>query len=204
MYISKENVVFSTFFRKLMWGTAMATKNNKRTVITKLLLKNSLMELMKEKSINKITIKEICEQAELNRSTFYLHYQDQYELLNDIENEIIEKTFEYLKNVDSKLDTIESLETFLDYIKTNDVAFQILLCQSENSSFQELLVETAAGYVKLNVPELSDANNEKYIYVFLMQGCLHLLKEWINSGFDIPTKEIAELIFKLCNNVAKC
>ena len=55
----------------------MATKNNRRTVLTKRIFKETLMDLMKEKPISKITIKEICDLADMSRSTFYLHYQDQ-------------------------------------------------------------------------------------------------------------------------------
>ena len=78
-------------------------KINQRTRLTKTLLKNSLIELMRDKSINKITIKELCEHAELNRSTFYLHYPDQFALLDDIETEIINQTNNYLKDIASKI-----------------------------------------------------------------------------------------------------
>ncbi len=53
---------------------------------------------MQEKPVSKITIKEICDLSDMSRSTFYLHYQDQFELLKDIEKEVLEKAFENLKN----------------------------------------------------------------------------------------------------------
>ena len=76
----------------------MATKNNRRTVITRKILKESLLELMQAKSISKITIKEICELSDMSRFTFYLHYQDQFELLEDIEKEVLNQTFQNLKD----------------------------------------------------------------------------------------------------------
>lgn len=63
----------------------MAVKNNRRTIITKKILKDSLLELMQTKPISKITIKEICGLSDMSRSTFYLHYQEQSALLEDIE-----------------------------------------------------------------------------------------------------------------------
>ena len=63
----------------------MAVKNNRRTIITKKILKDSLLELMQTKPISKITIKEICDLSNMSRSTFYLHYQDQSALLEDTE-----------------------------------------------------------------------------------------------------------------------
>ncbi len=79
----------------------MATKNNRRTLIKKRILKESLLELMQEKPVSKITIKDICDLSDMSRSTFYLHYQDQFELLEDIEKEVLEKTFENLRKIGS-------------------------------------------------------------------------------------------------------
>lgn len=63
----------------------MAVKNNRRTIITKKILKDSLLELMQTKPISKITIKEICDLSDMSLSSFYLHYQGQSALLEDIE-----------------------------------------------------------------------------------------------------------------------
>ena len=65
-------------------------KQNRKTQYTQMVLKDSLMELMREKPVFKITIKEICENADINRTTFYAYYADQYELLKSVEDSIIE------------------------------------------------------------------------------------------------------------------
>jgi len=64
-------------------------KQTRKTKYTQTVLKNSLIELMKEKSISQITIKELCEKADINRSTFYTHFADQYQLLKSIEDETL-------------------------------------------------------------------------------------------------------------------
>ena len=63
--------------------------DGRRVKMTKLLLKQSLLELMKQKSIHDISIKEVCLGADINRSTFYRHYNTQYELYDEIVNEIL-------------------------------------------------------------------------------------------------------------------
>ena len=55
----------------------MENKESRRVTMTKMLLKTALIELMQEKPFQQITIKELCEQADLNRTTFYLHSADQ-------------------------------------------------------------------------------------------------------------------------------
>ena len=63
----------------------MNTKNNQRTRLSKILLKNALMDLLGEKgSVAKISVRELCERADLNRSTFYAHYSEPKELLEQI------------------------------------------------------------------------------------------------------------------------
>lgn len=63
-------------------------KNQCRT-LTKRLLKESLIKLLKEKDIQKISITELCNEAGINRTTFYSHYSSQYDVLKDMETTIL-------------------------------------------------------------------------------------------------------------------
>lgn len=180
----------------------MATKNNRRILVTKKILKESLMELMKEKPITKITIKEICDLSEMSRSTFYLHYQDQFGLLADIEEEVLENTEKALGNLGNAFGTPDSIEAYLEYIKENKETFGILLCQPETEDFQKKILGKIEVNVRNSVPEMLDNKNAKYLFTFVMHGSLSVLRTWIESGFDTNTKELAGLIFALCNNIA--
>lgn len=179
----------------------MAVKNNQRTIITKMLLKQSLIELMHKKSINSISIKEICEKAELNRSTFYLHYTDQIDLLSDIENEIIEQTKDYLQDSHLKSDTYLYIKTFLEYIKSNEDIFRTLLCQKDNISFQTIFITKMLDHIKESIPFSGPAEIKKYVYCYVMQGSVHIIQEWINSDFDISSDVLADTILTLCKKV---
>lgn len=67
----------------------MKTKENQRVALTKRLLKETLLVLMEEKNIQNITIVELCNMAEINRSTFYNHYGCPADVLLDIENSVV-------------------------------------------------------------------------------------------------------------------
>ena len=63
-------------------------KPDRRIRYTKMVIKQALFKLMKDNPINKITVTEICESAEINRGTFYTYYTDPYDLMAQIENEL--------------------------------------------------------------------------------------------------------------------
>ena len=59
-------------------------KQDRRTRYTRQTIKDTFLELLKQKSFTKITVTEICKNAEINRGTFYLHYYDIHDVLSDI------------------------------------------------------------------------------------------------------------------------
>ncbi|MCR5416615.1 MAG: TetR/AcrR family transcriptional regulator C-terminal domain-containing protein [Pseudobutyrivibrio sp.] len=179
----------------------MAVKNNRRILVTKRILKESLLSLMSEKPISKISIKEICDLSEMSRSTFYLHYQDQFELLKDIENEVLDKSFEALEDLGGAFNTIESIESFLNYVKSNKETFGVLLCQSDTVDFQNAIIEKIAKHVKDSIQEFNHMESDKYLFVFLMNGSINVLRTWISKDFDMSIPELASLIYHCCHSI---
>ena len=94
-------------------------KIDRRVKYTKMVLEESFITLMEKKDISKITIKEICEKADINRSTFYAHYSDQYDLLRKIENKFLADIQAYLENFDKKYteDILLITEKIFQYIR---------------------------------------------------------------------------------------
>ena len=85
-------------------------KTDARVRYTVHMIQNVFLELLKEKPVAKITVKEICEHAEINRSTFYKHYQDVYDLMEKLENEAVE-AFEKLLDSYVQNETVPALVT---------------------------------------------------------------------------------------------
>ena len=91
---------------------------DRRTKYTKKTIKDTLINLLSEKDINKITVSEICKIADVNRATFYRYYLDVYDLLNHIEQDFEEE----LKNAYHPETNEESqaLEDWLTAINESD------------------------------------------------------------------------------------
>lgn len=170
--------------------------------MTRLLLKTALIELMARKPFSQITIKDICETADLNRTTFYLHYADQRALLADLEAEVQQKTLEYMENVQLTADASKSIEAFLGYIREHADLFRILLCNADSEDFRSRFIQYMLEKLRGNIPVSCAPGEEPYVLCFLMQGSVHVIMEWIRRGFDIENPALAMLIYQMCNRSA--
>lgn len=172
-------------------------KENRRIVLTKRLLKESILDLLKDHSISKISVKEICENADVNRTTFYNYYTDQYALLNEIEQEALDQTNEFLSKLKNENAQTDLLEIFLNYIKEDRGIFQILLCNNVDNTFQYKLMDITTNQLKAEFNFNISKAEKEYVYQFVIMGCLSMIQKWVSNDFDQPEHELAELIVKL-------
>ncbi|UKI19748.1 MAG: TetR/AcrR family transcriptional regulator [Oscillospiraceae bacterium] len=107
---------------------------NQRVRLSKMLLKNALIKLLKEKPLEKITIYELCAEAQLNRVTFYKYYGSQYDLLTDIENDCFRKLEEILS--DNGSDGEDCLCRMLEALLGDEEHFKVLINSLPDKDFQ--------------------------------------------------------------------
>ena len=176
---------------------------NQRVRLTKKLLNDSLLYWMQQKPIEHITVKEICEHAELNRSTFYLHYSDQYELLQSLENEVIKETFSCFSHLDTGSSPREFIVVFLNYIHDNQTLFRTMLCQPNRESFRKRFINEALNFLKDGIGVKASGEKEYFILIYLTRGSLAMIQEWILSDFAMSVTEFSELIYNLSDNAIK-
>lgn len=116
-------------------------KESRKTLMTKKVFRKVLLELLQSKPLSKITITEICEKADLNRSTFYAHYVEVGDLLHEIENEMISNIPKVYGNNEhnSQIAKAAELEGFFDYVRENAFEFRVLLIDSDSNVFLKTL-----------------------------------------------------------------
>lgn len=176
----------------------MNTQNDSRRVkMTKILLKNSLIETMKTKSIHTISIKEICEGADVNRSTFYRHYDTQYDLYDDI----IEDIAVDLANIYSSHDaddktSVSFLTNVLEYIENNRETFLVILSDNGKISLGEAFVRFTSRFIEI------DGASEASLYVtqFIAAGLTSTLWTWLNKENRRSPRELALLLYSIIMN----
>ena len=120
-------------------------KTDLRVVKTKKILFNSLLNLMKTKNFEKIKISDICEESLINRSTFYAHYDDKYELLIDLFEErklSLLKVLEDNENKDfSKEYLMELLSILIDHVEENKEIYSAILANNRNGILIDFLID---------------------------------------------------------------
>lgn len=179
----------------------MNTENNQRSRLSKMLFKNALMDLLKEKgSVAKISVRELCDRAQLNRSTFYTHYNEPNDLLAEIENELLNATEEHLKKIGAEtLAGINNVNgyilSFLRYIKQHDKQFRTLLIDSADPEFRSRFMQQSIIQFVNNLRIELPKELEQYILSFILNGSTGVIIQWMRSDYAASEKEIVNLLF---------
>ena len=162
-------------------------KLDARKRYTQMALKLSFLTLLKEKPVNRITVKEVCERAQLNRATFYAHYSDCFSLMESIENELIDAFAKSLRYVNS-FDATALIEAIYDMVEQNQAACRVLVLGNTGSTVIMKMIALAKNdsiaYWRRELPRAKDAELEM-MYTHLSNGLMHVVVE----GYDKYTKE---------------
>ena len=181
----------------------MAGKHdNRRVTMTKLLIKNALLELLEQKELSNISVTAVCETADVHRSTFYKYYNTPADVLREIEQDYLDRipvppqTVDHL-NQDSLL---EANTVFFDYVKENGKSFRILFGRSEDNGFASRMVEfICSGYIP--VGEQADEQTARFIRLYIANGTVGMLREWIKADFPVSSRKIAEMMYFLSRKI---
>lgn len=179
--------------------------DNRRVRMTKKLIKDAYLELLESSPSEKISVTDICKAADVNRSTFYMYYEDTIALRQDIENEVIDQ-IPVLSDMPTEITTdkqfVDILERFFSYIAANKRMFRILILQSDNRAFNRRLIDAVLEKYRIE----SNAHSKllaKYEYVFIVSGVIGLLGSWIEEDFPVSAKKFSELVLKMGLMAAK-
>lgn len=166
---------------------------------TKQLLKDNLIDLLEKKNLERITIKELCEKADINRTTYYKYYLDQYDQLEKIEDEIFVDMGNYIENnsIHNSKENEIIIENILEYIENNQRTFKILL-EKADINFQNKMLSFIGK--KIFDKEEYSTINEEIVYIYTAVGSFGVVSEWIKGNLKINKEELVKQILKLNNN----
>ena len=150
---------------------------SRRTRYTRRAMQDALIELLRDQPLGSITVKALCEQADVNRSTFYAHYASIEELLHDIEDETMAWVTTALEQLLAQPDPagIEHvIERICQYIADNRNHLQVLMSPKADIGFQQQRMR------------------------FAVSGSIGLLQNWLATDLAASPESVSHTIFTMC------
>lgn len=172
-------------------------KTDARVRYTKMRIRESFLQCLREKPLNKVTVKEICVRAEINRATFYTHYADPFDLMEQIETEALEGLKVLIANRSSEGGILPAVLTGMAGPGTD---YAVLISPNGDPSFaarcaelfRQEFIHTVAGQLS----NATEAERDR-AYHFLMGGCGNLIAAWMEEGMTASPEELAEELGRL-------
>ena len=178
-------------------GQDTEKKIDRRVLYTKMFLRESLLELMREKPVDKITPTELCRRAGINRNTFYSHYYAVRDVLKEIEDEFTGQVADSLNSMLSSADIFALLNRVCELIYERRDFCKVLLSANGDVIFLKTVVELYSNRVMSDWEQrgvrLDDASM-KMVYDYVVYGSIAIIRAWASDDMKTPPGEIAKLI----------
>lgn len=183
-------------------GDKMKEKTDLRVIKTKKVLYESLVELLKEKPFEEIKVSDICERALINRSTFYSHYADKYELFSsyiDSLKSALTKELEKNTNIStSKEYYLEMLSLFLNHVSEQKQVYRAIMQQNRNSIIMDMLYHAFNEDIAKKIEKEEARQKEKipgsFIASFYLGAVLSVGMKWLTNENKYTKKELLKYL----------
>ena len=174
----------------------MMNKNDKRFLYTERLLRDTYCAMAEELGADKVTVAELCRRANINRGTFYLHYNTCDELLETIGRECAERLAARLNGIDNERSLYESATELLQELIDEQTAAFIMFANSKTECFDLMFRELRETILQswLERSALSHAEAE-LVYEYIIGGCYAVVKLVSNTAAD--SAQACSLLFRL-------
>lgn len=183
----------------------MKPKENQRIMLTKQLLQNALLKLLKTVPLHAISIGELCKEAGINRTTFYNHYGSQYDLLGEISQRYLDSIDERLESADSsdRESVHQRVAMVLAYMAENHELSILLMNNNIDPGFAERIfsLPKIGDLLEAALVNCRDERKRAATISFVIHGSYRLLQDWINREDHLPPAEETEMILDLAQRV---
>jgi AcrR family transcriptional regulator len=172
-------------------------KIDRRVLYTRMFLRESLLALMKEKPVARITPTELCRHAGVNRNTFYTHFSSTEELLTSVENEFYETVKRSIEQLSGSGNITALIAEICQSIADNYDLCKVILSANGDKRFLEKLIHlahdaTLAGW-KAACVQADEATLES-LYTFSVNGSVAIIERWVADGMPKKPAELARFL----------
>ena len=170
-------------------------KSPQRRTLTKRLIREAMLELLKTKSIQKISVRELCDAAGVNRTTFYNHYDGTYEVLTEIEDHFLSQlsTADTISNCEDGLE--RHIEALCLKLKQNADTALLLLTNNADPAFSSKLLKTqGCNEIWQKAGSAYSSDETELLTEFVSGGAYSMVCRWLECGCRQSPKQVASLL----------
>lgn len=179
-------------------------KMDHRVRVTHTLLKEALYRLVETEAIQDITVKELCYEANINRTTFYAHFQSVKELIENLESEVWVELLVLLKRSEKDISYFNN-QIFHDVYQLAQKyhqLFLLLLNKNADPHFVEKVYNLGRNVFKSSFKRsktLKDESKMEYYYISVLNAFIGILRLWLNNQMKESPEEMAEITKSIIN-----
>ena len=182
----------------------MNKKTDLRILKTKKALYEALVELIKDKSFEEIRASDLCSKALINRSTFYSHFSDKYDLvasfIDDLKKELLNALSKNKNIINTKEFYIEMINLILEHIDSKKNIYKSILKFNRNSIIIDMIIDVTIKDLNKRLEISTSSNNSIPIDIlttFYLSGVSGVILEWLNGNDKYEKKDIIKYLDKL-------
>lgn len=162
-------------------------------------IKNTFEELICEKNYEKITVKELCDRALINKKTFYHYYPTLDDLLGELQMQISEGYIKIVKDYKLPDDIDKLTRTFFEYSAKQGLAYEKITCSSSYSYIRQRMIKKVNGSTWEQSHELMQMDDfrRKLLIEYMNTTTVEIYRQWVEDGKKIPLEEIIDIATRL-------
>lgn len=186
-----------------MGGNMTKKEKDIRHYRTKKRMNDAMIELLKIKNFNQITVKDICEKATISRSGFYLHYMDKYDLVEKYQLELMKQINRIIDEETKRNASMEEIMIkILYFFKKEGLLLGLLLSNKGSVEIQNQVkkalqqngLKNVLSYINI---KFETEIEKHYLVIFFSNAAFGLLQEWINNGQKESPEELVRILNKI-------
>lgn len=173
---------------------------DRRVKRTKRILKECLFTLLENKTIDEITVKELTEEADVNRSTFYFYYDDINDMMMQIQDEIFTVFEETVLKPTATFVTVEDFTNytirFLLFCKEYEDICKFVISNDPNNNLANKIRKNLLSHIPDSEKVFPETDPKRYLTCFAMSAIWETILKWMYDGMKVPPEEMAGFLAK--------
>ena len=176
-------------------------RENQRIVITKRMLKESMLKLLKEKELDTINVTELCREAGVNRATFYRHYEIPRDVLMEIQQDLYRELRKNISLPRTLAEIRPVVEQLCIYMNEHRELLRILVQNNSDTDFasfiNDVYLELAKDYSHMAALKRLSQEDIQFMTLYSAGGSYFVLRSWILGSFKKSPQEMADYVYSL-------